>query len=345
MDMFKTVVGNAALCERLGDYILSSRLPHAIILEGPHGTGKHTLSRLCAAALVCERKHEPSVSLPCLSCLGCKKVMESKSPDVITLGCEGKATIGIDAVRFLKEDISIIPNDSDYKVYIIEDADRMTVQAQNALLLTLEEPPAYAHFFLLCENSGLLLETIRSRAPVLRTELLSAFEIETYITEHDRRAAQMKVSDPAGFSELLVASGNGIGRALELLEPRTMAPIKQTRALAYDFVSAAIRSKPPSETLPLMKRFSEKRDLLSEQLSAVSLAVRDLILLKKSDAASLGFFSDRETAIELSDRASILFLYELFEAVSSAIDEIGKNANVRLCLTKLALSARLLDQR
>ncbi len=343
MDMFNTVVGNSSLCARLGNDILASRLPHAIILEGPYGTGKHTVARLCAAALVCERKNGASPALPCLECLCCKKVLEHKSPDVITLGCEGRATIGVDTIRFLKEDIVVIPNDSDYKTYIIENADKMTVQAQNALLLTLEEPPSYAHFFLLCENSGLLLETIRSRAPIMRTELLEVDEIDRYITAHDRRAAQLKLSDPQGYSELLLASKNGIGRALELLEPKTFAPIKQTRSIACDFVSVAIRSRRASDALALLQRFSSKRDLLSEQLSALSEAVRDLMLLKKSDSAILNFFSDRELAIELSDRASIIFLCQLNDAVSNAIDEIGRNANVRLCLMKLALSAGLLS--
>lgn len=343
MNTFSEIVGNTALCRRLGDDILSSKLPHAIILEGPYGTGKHTIAKMTAAALVCEKKANDSAPLPCLGCMACKKVIEGKSPDVIIVGCEGKATIGVDAIRFLKEDVYVIPNDSDHKVYIIENADKMTPQAQNALLLTLEEPPAYAHFFLLCENAGLLLETIRSRAPVMRTELLALDDIDRYLTARDRRAAQMKLSAPKAYGELLVSSGNGIGRALELLEPKAFAPIKQTRALACDFVTAAVRSKGASETMPLILRFSSKREALSEQLETLSQAVRDLILLKKSDSASLSFFADRELAMELSDRASIIFLYELNEAVQAAIDEVGRNANVRLCLTRLALSAGLLE--
>ena len=341
--MFSAVVGNRKLCERLGNDIIASKLPHAIILEGPHGTGKHTIAKASAAALVCEEKENAQKPLPCLSCLACRKVMENKSPDVITVGCEDKATIGVDAVRFIKEDISIIPNDSDYKVYIIEDADKMTAQAQNALLLTLEEPPAYAHFFLLCENSGSLLETIRSRAPILRTELLSKDEIDEYISSHDRRAAQMKLSDPSGYGELLMASGYGIGQALEYLEPKSYATVKQTRALATDFVTTVIRSRGASEALPVISKFSSKRDVLAEQLSAVSEAVRDLIVMKKSDTAKLCFFADRDFAIELSDKASTIALFELMEAVEEASDEIGRNANVKLCLMKLAAKTGILS--
>jgi len=341
-DMFSNIVGNTALRLRFGNDILASRFPHAVIIEGAHGTGKHTIARNTAAALVCENKDDGSLPLPCGKCISCRKVIESKSPDVITIGCEDKATIGVDAIRFLKEDIYIIPNDTDHKIYIIEDADKMTPQAQNALLLTLEEPPSYVHFFLLCENADSLLETIRSRAPIFRTEPLTKDEIDSYICANDRRAAQMKLSSPDEYAELLSAAGFGIGNALEFLDTKAYAPIKQLRSLTYDFINLAIRSKGAKEALPLLMRLSGKRDILSDQLAMISEAIRDLILLKKNDDATLLFFSDRDAAIELSDRASLMFLYKLYQAVQCSRDEISRNANTRLCLIKLAIKADIL---
>lgn len=342
-DCFNTVVGNKALCRRLADDVISSKLPHAMILEGPHGTGKHTIARLTAAALTCESK-STAAPLPCLTCLSCRKALENKSPDIIVIGREDKATIGVDAVRFIKEDVNIVPNDSDFKVYIIEDADKMTVQAQNALLLTLEEPPTYVHFFLLCENSNLLLETIRSRAPVMRTELLSGDDIDKYISSTDRRAAQMKLSDPRTYGELLMASGYGIGQALEFLDPKTFAPVMQMRNLTNDIISAAIRPKGASNGIQLLSRFSSKRDQLSRQLSVTADAIRDLMVLKKSDTAPLCFYSDRDSAIELSDSVSSILLFKLYEALCEAQEEINQNANVKLCLMKLASKIGILNQ-
>ncbi|MBQ9085736.1 MAG: hypothetical protein IJY47_00955 [Clostridia bacterium] len=339
---YTAIVGNEALRERLMHDVLEGTLPHAVILEGPRGSGRHTVARLTAAALLCHCANDPALPLPCMTCPGCRKVLEGKSPDVIPLGCDGKATIGVESVRFLREDVHVIPNDSDHKIYIIEDADRMTPQAQNALLLTLEEPPVYARFFLLCENAGILLETIRSRAPILRTERLPREQVDCYLCEHDRRAAQMKLADPKGYEELLTAAGNGIGQALEYLDPKVFQPVRQLRALASDFVFTAIKHPSSKTILPLLSRFSTKRDLLRDQLSAVSDALRDLILLKKSDEAPLSFYADRTEAIELCDGASLPTLYQLNEAVRSAIDENARNANVRLCLIKLLVSAELI---
>ncbi|MBE6667261.1 MAG: AAA family ATPase [Ruminococcaceae bacterium] len=341
---FSLVAGNDALRTRFGTDILNSSLPHAFIIEGPRGTGKHTVARSVAAALVCENKDDPQKPLPCLCCRSCRMVMENKAPDVITVGKEeGKSTIGVDSARFIREDVRIVPNDFEHKIYIIEDAEKMTPQAQNALLLTLEEPPKYVHFLLLCESSDSLLETIKSRAPIVRTELLSTEKIDGYLCSVDRRASQMKLSDPKGYAELLTASeSGGIGKALEFLDGRAFAPLKQKRELVLDIVCRSIKGKGAPETVPALLRLSQKREVLSEQLLLLSDAIRDLILLKRSDSPRLSFFSDRELAMELSDKVSISFLYIFEEAVHTAIDELKKSANVKLCITNMAIRANIL---
>lgn len=341
-DALTEIVGNRALRHRLGEDVLSGKLPHACILEGPTGSGKHTVATMVAAALVCEKHRDPLAPIPCLTCIPCRKVLEGKSPDLITVGCEDKATIGVDAVRFLKEDVRIVPNDSDSKVYIIEDADKMTPQAQNALLLTLEEPPAYVHFFLLCQNAGLLLETIRSRAPIFRTEPIPTDEIDRYLCERDRRAAQMKLADPKGYSELLMASEMGIGQALAYLEPKVFTPIRQIRALTEEFVRSAIFEEGAKKLLPMLLRFPAKRDALQAQLQSISKALRDLILLKKSDDAPLLFYAERNEAIELCDRTTLSLLYRFHQAVECAMEENTRNANTRLMLIKMLISAQLI---
>ena len=335
------IVGNRAVCEKLCRDVLANKLSHALIIEGPEGTGKHTIAKNVAAALACSEK-DKSTALPCGCCLGCRKVFEGKSPDVITVERKDKTTLGIDVVRFLREDVRTVPNDLDFKIYIIEEADKMTIEAQNAFLLTLEEPPSYVVFILLCESASALLETIRSRAPVLRTEPISHDALDAYISSTDRRAAQMKLASPKEYAELIMASKNGIGTALKYLEPNKFAPVKEMRSLVTDFCEAALSQKGAKAALPLIQRFSQNREALNAQLTMLSSAASDLIMLKKSDNAPLEFFCDRNAAIELCDSASTKFIYDLNYAILSAIENNRRNANVRLLLVKLLADAGML---
>lgn len=335
------IVGNRAMRERLCRDILDGKLFHAFVLEGAKGTGKHTVALNVAAALACSDKTSGG-NFPCCECHECKKVLEGKSPDVITVGTEGKSTLGVEAIRFLREDVRTVPNDIDFKIYIIENADKMTVQAQNAFLLTLEEPPPYVHFILLCENSDMLLETIRSRAPIFRTEAVKSGELEEYLCNTDRRAAQMRLTSPKEFAELIAASRHGIGTALDYLEPKSFAPVKEMRAFISELCDAATSSASAKVILPIVSKFSQKRDILIEQLQMLSEALTDLMLLKKDDSAELTFFADRSFATELCDRAAVSFFYTFSEAVTNAMESISRNANVRLTLIRLVSDAEII---
>lgn len=336
------IVGNDVLKQRLCRDILSNSLSHAYIIEGPDGSGRHTLALNCAAALACEARDDANAPLPCGICPTCKKILERKSPDVIFVGSNGKASLGVDAARFIKEDVYTVPNDLEDKIYVVEDADKMTAHAQNAILLTLEEPPKFVHFFLLCNNANSLLETIRSRAPILRTEPVSAEDIDEYICKRDRRAAQMKLSSPKEYEELLISSGGGIGKAIELLEPKVYKPLRERRALVEKFLDAATAQKGASVILPMISSFSSKRDQLELELTTLLEAIRDLLLLGKSEDAPLCFFADRSFAVELCDRCSTVSLYDLYSAVNDAINENKRNANVRLMLMKMAVASRII---
>ena len=236
----------------------------------------------------------------------------------------------------------IVPNDIDDKFYIIENADKMTTQAQNALLLTLEEPPSFAHFFLICNNDDSLLETIRSRAITLRTQKLSDKEIEDYICAHDTRAAQMKFTSQKDFNELIKASRGGIGKALEYLEPKAFKEIKAQRDFIRSFIFEALVRRRAENIIPMLSKFSTKRDALADELLLLALAVRDLIVLKKSDSSSLEFYCDVNEAIELSDKVPLSFLYTLYKNIDVAIEENKRNANVRIMIMKLAVNSGII---
>lgn len=341
-DAFSDIVGNRALCDRLVSDLTEGRLSHAYIIEGPAGTGKHTLALRIAAALACERATDASVSLPCHTCPSCRKILSGNSVDVIYINRGDKATLGVDPIRALRGDVYIAPNDTSVKVYIIEDAHLMTQQAQNAFLLTLEEPPEYVLFLLLCESATALLETVRSRAPTLRTEPIPPADIGAHLLRVNPEAVLLKRNAPEEFSELLVAADGSIGRALELLDPKARKPILAQRELAKEFVRLATARRDGVATMRMIASLGQKRDEISSQLSTVLVCLRDLLLLKQTESAPLCFFADREEASALAYQFTIPSILRLYDTVSNAIDALGQNRNVRLTLTALAVGAGLL---
>lgn len=339
---FPEIVGNRALCERLAGEITSGTFPHAYIIEGAHGTGKHTLARLIAAALCCESKQSETHPLPCGVCLSCRKILGGNSTDVILKNRGDKATFGVDVIREVRSDVYVAPNDGDVKVYILEEADLLTSQAQNAFLLTLEEPPPYVVFLLLCENAGTLLETVRSRAPTIRTEPIPPHLIEEHLCRVSGDAASLRATAPSEFSEIVAASDGSIGRALELLDPKTRKPILDKRRKARDFARLCAERRSGVESLRLLQSFGQKRDELLANLASVKLCLRDLLLLKQTDTAPLCFFTDREEAGALAYRFTTPELLRLCDVIMTAEEQLKRNANVRLTVTSLAVSAGLL---
>ena len=148
------------LAENIKTLIKNDRLPHAILLRGSSARTRGSVSAFLAQAFVCEGENKP-----CGKCSHCMKAGINSHPDVITVdpASQNEKTFKIALVREMKDDAYIIPNEASRKVYILKSADKMNVQAQNALLKLIEEPPSYARFILECESSSAMLETILSR--------------------------------------------------------------------------------------------------------------------------------------------------------------------------------------
>lgn len=327
------IVGNAGLRDRLCRDILNQKTAHAYILSGAKGSGKHLIAMQYAAAIACEQKGDTSAPLPCGECPSCRKLLSGKSPDVITVSKDGKS-VKIEQIRALGQDLRTLPNDLDDKFYIIEDADTMTQQAQNAFLLTLEEPPSFVHFFLLCEHPERLLETVRSRAPVLRTEMIPNEDIKAYVRRKNASVAAILSGKPDEFDEILAISGGSIGRVLALSDEKERAPLVARRTKASALVYHTLK-KERSALVRLLCQLPAKQDELLPVLTCAQSALRDLVALKRVPDAPLVFYSDRETASELAYSCSLHTLYRVYEAIDTAIDNISRNANIRLSLSSI----------
>ena len=349
---FPDVLGNDALKARLGKDIADDHLSHAYIIEGAKGSGRHTVALSVAAAIECKMRKSvvqtdlfgevQNSTVPCGECLSCRKILSGKSPDVKIIGLDDdRVTIGVETIRDLKDDMYTAPNDLSVKVYIIENADLMTEQAQNAFLLSLEEPPEYVLFFLLCEGSVSLLETIRSRAPTLRTTRLDASQIESYLISNDPRATELRDSNEKDWKTLLFVADGRIGYALELLDARVRSSLFESRDDVKKIISLLLSSN-RAAALGAIPDFGKRRPDVRRKLSLLQHALRDLLLLKKSENAPLCFYEDTEEALELSTRFTSHSLLSLYDAASRAQDDLDENSNIRLTLTYMMQKAGLI---
>lgn len=161
---FDHLPGNDRAKEQLNALDTSGHMPHALILEGPENSPKEEFARGIAQWAVCVSQEQR----PCGVCSACRKFLSGGHPDVFTAqGGSGSRSFHVDAVRAIRSDAYILPNEAERKVYLLLGADTMTEQAQNALLKVLEEPPERVLFVLTCVSASSLLSTVRSRAQII----------------------------------------------------------------------------------------------------------------------------------------------------------------------------------
>ena len=331
MELFPTLYGNTRTKVRIADAIAKRKLSHAYIIEGAEGSGKRTFARLIAAALSCTHNTD---TLPCGDCDFCRKILSDNAVDVHYLDKGDAASVKADDVRALRNDMFLSATESEYKVYIFNDADTMTVQAQNALLIVLEEPPPNVIIFLLCKESAKLLTTIRSRAQLLRMNLFTASEIREYLLLHQKNLAHMEQNDPYKFTAAIADSGGTIGMALEALSGDTADRLLERRK-KIDTLLSAVKKRRYTDIFDAFSLLSQKRSPLCDELSHFATAIADLIRLKRDENAALTYFIDRDEAGDIASVIGIGRLFRLFDAVNASIEDLDKNANVTVVLSSL----------
>lgn len=170
------------------ELIAKDRLPHAILLDGANKDIRTKTAEFLASSFVCGENDRP-----CGKCLNCTKVISGNHPDVIVSDPEeiGEKTFKINLVRDIRTDAFILPNESAKKVYILKSADKMNVQAQNALLKIIEEPPAYARFILECESRAAMLETIMSRVTAFNLGAAERLLDSEYLQKSEELAVRL----------------------------------------------------------------------------------------------------------------------------------------------------------
>lgn len=196
---------NTAVCAAIKE----RRLPHALLIEGESGTGKHTLSQYIAKAAVCGGENPP-----CGECRSCHLADVGSHPDISALSpADGKKNITVGQIRILRSEAYVKPHMAGKRVFIIDRADTMNEQAQNALLKVLEEPPESVIFILTAQSKSALLDTVISRCTLLSLYPPEGSAAEEYIkntgkyTDEEIRSALLKTRNNIGQALCLLSGG------------------------------------------------------------------------------------------------------------------------------------------
>ncbi len=318
--MFSRLYGNEETKQYLQSALQNGRLAHAYLIEGDAKSGKHLLAMSLAAALAGEMAD---------------RVWNQTTPDVSTYGlASDRKTISVDLVRKIKESVYLKPSELPCKVYIIEQSDTMTVQAQNALLKFLEEPPAQVYFFLLCENASLLLPTVRSRVQLLRTERFSHEKLQQLLLQNEKKAKTVLEKDPDAFSAMLDRANGSYGIACQLLNGKNDAKSKK-RKEKIESIFADLCEKTPVAVFGACARLSSAREDMIAELELFSLACRDL-LLEKQGVRNAQFFEEEEILQRYSEIWTMKNIVDFYDSANNAKEALANNANVALQQTAFA---------
>lgn len=324
MYTFEEIRGNTPLVEQLRRSAASGRSSHAYLFLGGAGAGKRLIANTFAKALQCEGEKRP-----CDSCKSCHAFNHGNHPDVIYFQpLKNGKTYTIEDVREqLLETVDLKPFQYEKKIYIIEKADTLNIQSQNALLKTLEEPPAHVVFLLLAERAEAFLPTILSRVVVMKIRPLSAETIADYL---------MQAGHLAEESHILSAYAQGrIGQALELVEDEGFREMRQDILGKLE----ALPSMSEGDAYLLAKDFEVyKNDL--RFLDIMELWYRDLLTAKSLREEGYLIQRDKKDAIFRAAKEPAALLAKKAAAVRTARMRLAQNANFRLTMEVMLMDLK-----
>ena len=326
---FQEILGNELIKDQLKTAIRTRRLQHAYLLTGDKGMGKKSMTEAFLLELFCTSPAEDGT--PCLCCPSCKKILSGNHPDVIWVSHEKPASVSVDDIRTqITDTADIRPYEGRYKVYVVPDAEKMTVQAQNALLKTLEEPPEYVIIFLLAADEKDLLDTVRSRTVKEKLKPLTDSVIRNWLRDH------LRADDEKADVCVAFARGN-LGRAIELYSSESFSEWYQ-RVMK---IVRGIRSMSNADILiEIGKLRSECPDLM-EALDLLELWYRDLMMFMITrDLNGLAFAGERKTLMEMASVSSDTKVQEIMESIETCRKRLRANVNPDLSLELLLLSMK-----
>lgn len=325
MAKFTDIIGQEQIKEHLQNALTTKKVSHAYIINGEKSSGKEYIAKVFAMALQCEKGELE----PCQECHACKQALSNNQPDIIRVGHEKPNTISVDDIRAqINNDVAIKPYSSPYKIYIVNEAEKMTPQAQNAILKTLEEPPEYAVILLLTSNVNALLPTILSRCVVLNMKPVADEKVQKFLME------ELKVPDYKADVCVAFARGN-VGKAKALASSEDFENIKNEALSLLKY----IQDMELHEIVAAIKKIGEYKLEINDYFDIMAIWYRDVLLFKATkDANHLVFREELGALRKCAQRSS----YEGIEIVINALDtakrRLDANVNFDLVMELLFLT-------
>ena len=324
---FQDILGHEQIIEHLQNAIKTDKVSHAYILDGPDMSGKKMIADAFSMTLECEKKGTE----PCMECHSCKQALGKNQPDIIYLQHEKPNTISVDDIRSqINNDIGVKPYSSPYKVYIVDEAEKMNVQAQNALLKTIEEPPAYAVILLLTNNAEIFLPTILSRCVRLSLKAVPDEKIKAYLMDN------YEVPDYKADVCVAFAQGN-VGKAIELAESEDFNEIKNS---ALQLIKR-LDDIELYEMTEAVKQISNYKLQINDYFDLIMIWYRDVLLYKATADVNKLIFKEEVYEIKKeASRSSYGGIENILEALEKAKIRLNANVNFDLVIELLLLTIK-----
>jgi len=327
MASFEDIIGQEQIKEHFRKSLETGKLSHAYIINGEKASGKEFIANLFAMALQCQGEGQK----PCGQCQSCKQTLSGNQPDIIKVAHEKPNTIGVDDVRSqINNDIAIKPYSSPYKIYIMNEAEKMTPQAQNALLKTLEEPPEYGVIFLLTTNVNSMLQTILSRCVVLNMKPVRDEVMREYLM------GQLKVPDYRAEVCIAFARGN-VGKAKMLATSEDFETIRDEAISLLKYIV----DMDTTEVVAAIKKISEHQMDISDYFDIISIWYRDVLLYKATnDVGHLVFKNEISQIRKVAGRTSYEGIENVLLGIEKAKQRLDANVNFDLTMELLLLEIK-----
>lgn len=324
---FKDIIGQEQIKEHLRNALSMGKVSHAYIISGERFSGKEYIAKIFAMALQCEREGIE----PCQECHSCRQALSDNQPDIIRVTHEKPGSIGVDDIRGqINGDIAIKPYSSPRKIYIVNEAEKMTVQAQNALLKTLEEPPAYAVILLLTTNVNAFLPTILSRCVVLNMKPVADELVKRYLME------ELQIPDYKAEVCVAFARGN-IGKAKQLASSEDFEKVKEEALALLKYV----QDMDVTEMIAAVRKISEYKLEVNDYLDILCIWYRDVLLFKATgDANHLIFREELSNLRRVAGRTSYEGIEKVIRSLEKAKIRLDANVNFELAMELLLMDMK-----